>query len=363
MKFVRSSLPVLVSSLITLIVAEAAVQAFVNPSKLYSNIDGSPEAKTWYREIKFWDQHREHRDFANNHDPRLGWDFEIDGDRIRGDRSATTSPSTDLYRIVAIGDSFTYGLDVGAHENFVALLDEMPEVETLNMGVSGYGIDQAFLKFVNHGMQYQPDLVLFGIYVSDYERASLGFTYFAKPQFRRRGSEMVLLGQPVPLPQDEFDRIDREISNKFYIVELLSNAWRKIAQSATERARYFDETDEVVRHILSSLQRHLADRQNLLVIHIPSAKAFIQTDEYKSEMSNRLLEIYRDLDIHHLDLASEFVVDQDPRAVFEEYYVHFENGSVGHLSSTGHARVVQLIRSALNERGILETQGNDGSQQ
>jgi hypothetical protein len=120
----------------------------------------------------------------------------------------------------------------------------------------------------------------------------------------------------------------------------------------SERARFFTETDAVVRHMLSSLQQSLSDEQTLMVIHIPRAEAFIETHDFRDEMSSRLLDIYATLGIRHIDLTAEFITDRDGRAVFEQYYVHEENGSVGHLSADGHARVAQLILAALGDLGV-----------
>ena len=105
---------------------------------------------------------------------------------------------------------------------------------------------------------------------------------------------------------------------------------------------------------IRSLQRNLGDERTLIVVHIPRAESFIEPEAFRDEMSRWLLSIYAELDITHIDLASEFVVGASPAAAFERYYVHRENGSAGHLSAAGHALVADLVveslRGGFNQR-------------
>ncbi len=349
MESLKNTILAVVSALVVLLVLEGFLKTFIDPTKIYSNIHGVSELSEMYNEVRFWSRHRKGRDFAGNHDAKLGWDRETTEDRIRGARKILPQPNPNDLRIVAIGDSFTYGIDVEADENYPALLDAMVGIEALNMGIPGYGIDQAFLKYMEYGRQYAPDVVIFGIYVSDYERTGLGFSYFAKPQFLSANGEIVLAGQPVPSPEQEVARIGQMMDGKIYLLELLRNVWRKSTVSDEDRAEFFAHTDAAVRHILRNLQASLADSQKLIVLHIPRAESFIETNEFRNEMSRRLLALYKEAGVHHIDLSAEFVADRDGRAAYQAYFAHFPDGSVGHFSPAGHARVVELILAALDE--------------
>jgi lysophospholipase L1-like esterase len=338
---------------VTLIVLELLLQRFLDPARLYSAVHVVPALNQWKQEVDFWSRYREHNMVFLNHDPMLGWDFDRGQDRIRGSRVVSEEPPEDELRIVAIGDSFTYGVDVQPHETYSAVLDDIAGVQALNMGVPGYGIDQAFLKFQQFGRRYQPDVVVFGIYVSDYERSSIGFTASAKPRFYLQDGHLSVEGQPVATPAQEFERIDRALADKIYLFEGVRNLWRKVLVADSDTSRFFTETDKVVRHILASLQHDLNDEQTLIVIHIPRAEAFLEPHKFRDEMSRRLLSIYAALGILYIDLTTELVTDRDATAAFEQYYVHRDDGSVGHLSADGHSRVAQLIRQALAEQAVL----------
>lgn len=75
-------------------------------------------------------------------------------------------------RILAIGDSFTYGHGVGDDETYPAVLATLlraahGDVTVVNAGVPGYSTDQAYAYFVRHGAALDADLVIAGIHCSD----------------------------------------------------------------------------------------------------------------------------------------------------------------------------------------------------
>ena len=69
-------------------------------------------------------------------------------------------------RAVAIGDSFTFGMDVDDGERFT---DELPRridrLEVVNLGVAGYGTDQELRLLETEGVLYQPDVVILTVCV------------------------------------------------------------------------------------------------------------------------------------------------------------------------------------------------------
>lgn len=79
-----------------------------------------------------------------------------------------------VYRILAIGDSFTWGAyGVDMHETYTAMLEEMlnsvedRRYEVLNAGVPGWGTDNELAFYRRYGEAYQADLVLLGFSVAN----------------------------------------------------------------------------------------------------------------------------------------------------------------------------------------------------
>jgi len=79
----------------------------------------------------------------------------------------------DVFRILLIGDSFTVGANVQEAEAFGQVLERLlnesagPKIEVVNTGVGGWSPFQYAQFLKNYGAQYEPDLVLVGLFVGN----------------------------------------------------------------------------------------------------------------------------------------------------------------------------------------------------
>jgi len=72
------------------------------------------------------------------------------------------------YRILALGDSFTEGVQVGEADVFTAQLERADSsLDVINAGVAGYGTVQEYLYYKSEGVQFHPDLVLLMLFGND----------------------------------------------------------------------------------------------------------------------------------------------------------------------------------------------------
>lgn len=118
-------------------------------------------------------------------------------------------------RIAIIGDSFTFGLEVRYEDTWGHQLELAlgPDVQVLNFGVDGYGIDQSYLRYQKHVLPGRPDIVIFGLINNDFRRTMCvyGFLCFPrseipypKPRFVINGGTLQPLNLPVPAPESIF---------------------------------------------------------------------------------------------------------------------------------------------------------------
>src|SRR4030042_4345946 len=64
-------------------------------------------------------------------------------------------------RILAFGDSCTFGEGVSYSRRFTDIAEDyFHNVEIINFGVPGYGLDQILLYFAADGLRYKPDYVM-----------------------------------------------------------------------------------------------------------------------------------------------------------------------------------------------------------
>jgi hypothetical protein len=83
------------------------------------------------------------------------------------DYERTYAKPKGTFRILVLGDSYTEGLQVALENTFPALLetklneDFSPmKFEVLNLGQSGFGTADAYIRYLNVGIQFSPDLII-----------------------------------------------------------------------------------------------------------------------------------------------------------------------------------------------------------
>jgi hypothetical protein len=120
---------------------------------------------------------------------------------VRGRREYPLA-RTDRTRIIAIGDSYTFGEGVNDDQTFAAFLErQLENTDVLNLGVHGYGTDQQWLRLQIDGLKYRPDIVLFGYYEDDISRNRLTFRDYRKPHFSVVNGRLVADDLPIPSPE------------------------------------------------------------------------------------------------------------------------------------------------------------------
>lgn len=99
-----------------------------------------------------------------------------DGLNERFDYSIEKDPN--VFRIVTLGDSITFGAYVDTKDNYPERLEDLlnsnltcrnnKKFEVINLGVGGYDIQYAVERFKRRGIKYSPDLVLWHLWNDDF---------------------------------------------------------------------------------------------------------------------------------------------------------------------------------------------------
>ena len=164
-----------------------------------------------------------------DYDADLGWSprpgatsenglYHINAQGIRVDDpscSFTEYPSRP--RILLLGDSYTFGQKVGYADTWGAQLAALlPEMEVVNLGVGGFGLGQALLRWRKLGHTLHPQQVLFGLQTENayrsmnlirlfYHRNS-GIPY-SKPRFVLGVDDRLQLVNVPTLPSDRLEAV------------------------------------------------------------------------------------------------------------------------------------------------------------
>lgn len=102
--------------------------------------------------------------------PKYNTSHHINNDSLSEDVDYQTKKSPGIYRIVTLGDSFTYGIYVATKDSWPKKLEDdlnknmncknIDKFEVINLGVSGYDTAYEAERFKARGAKYDPDLVL-----------------------------------------------------------------------------------------------------------------------------------------------------------------------------------------------------------
>lgn len=149
-------------------------------------------------------------------DPQFGWSlkpntqgtsrrtgrevhYQINSLGLRGPETQVKKPDG-IFRILLLGDSRTFGYGVPVEKYFGTLLEGyFQDVEVINLGISGYGIDQELLFYQEKGRRFEPDVVV--SYIAHYKahRHMHGQRWTReKPFFKLEDGQLVLKNSPTP---------------------------------------------------------------------------------------------------------------------------------------------------------------------
>jgi hypothetical protein len=134
---------------------------------------------------------------------------------LRSAGEYSPEPPEGLLRIGLFGDSFVHGDGVGLEASLAPLLEAALRrrgvaAEALNFGVPGYGIDQAYLRYLGQGRGFGPHVVVLGLQLENVARDAnvVRVLYhpatripFTKPRFVLDGAGLRTVNRPALEPR------------------------------------------------------------------------------------------------------------------------------------------------------------------
>lgn len=91
-------------------------------------------------------------------------------DGLNEDQEYKIQKDKGVFRIITLGDSFTYGYKVNTKDNWTEMLEEklnenkicknIDKFEVINLGVPGYDIQYEVERYKTKGKKYNPDLII-----------------------------------------------------------------------------------------------------------------------------------------------------------------------------------------------------------
>jgi len=195
---------------------------------------------------------------------------------LRASEEFTPQVPSGKLRIICSGDSFTFGEGVGDEHTWCRQLESLDQrFQTVNMGESGYGVDQMYLWYGRQGMVLDHSVHVFAFIIEDFRRMQLtSYVGYGKPLLRVRSGVLVTQNVPVPrqsstLPWLERKRVQLQ---EFRSVKLLGSlvAWVHPVRDPFSDGPS-DEQAQTVDKMLENLQAiEKGKNSTLLLVCLPS---------------------------------------------------------------------------------------------
>lgn len=186
--------------------------------------------------------------------------YNIDG--IRVNDISKTYINKNVLRIAIFGDSYIHGDEVNFESTIGKYLEDIFHnkniiVEVLNFAVSGYGIDQAFLRYKEVNNKYNPDIILLGVQFENVKRhvnilrpfySHITDIPYSKPRFIMNKEELKLIPNPILDITKTVEIIKEFVNWPFSIYE---SFYGKADYSS--QFLYFSNTYQVTSSLISTL--------------------------------------------------------------------------------------------------------------
>jgi lysophospholipase L1-like esterase len=279
----------------------------------------------------------------------LGYSIRINEHGLRGPTRPFEKPAG-VTRLLALGDSFTFGVGVPERETYHAqaaraLASEGREVDVVNGGVVGYNLAQSLAMFQELGVKFLPDLVVYGFFFDDVHTVDPVALARAHPAAGHEPREDTTEGMAL-----------RKLFDNLYEGwwRARMRAWRRdtwddqISQrlaGISSVGRDGDYTKAAITPVFAGTLRTLRDAvqasgARLVVMTIPDS---VQVDApERREVFARLGEVCAELGVPFVDPSSRFDAATDPAAL----YLLPDDA---HTSEAGHAAMAAALAPALRE--------------
>jgi hypothetical protein len=122
---------------------------------------------------------------------------------FRNDETIAPEVPEGKVRIVCMGDSFTFGIGVDNEHTWPGTLSSLESrLQSVNLGEAGYGIDQAYLKYLLTTADLEYDAVVFAFIHDNFVRMQKPmFCNYYKPILQLNDDQLVTTNVPVPAPR------------------------------------------------------------------------------------------------------------------------------------------------------------------
>ena len=338
------------TNLITMLVAVVVLFIFIEFSYRIAKVFSNLHSRTYTVKEQEWRTYDDLLGWKNRPDTHILVDRGHGGINItinsQGFRGENENIKSDAVRIIALGDSFTFGYGEDDDETYPYFLEQEfkagPEdVEVINMGCTAYGIDQEYLWFKRDGLKIKPEIVVLGLLDINFSRATLSRWIQGenKPRFKMTRNGLKLTNVPVPKPSEAGRS---RISNKdifdilfntqgSYFLSFIRDRLYRVNLRFISKMPEISESFRLGKEILKELKA-LCEKNGIeLYVAIFPKKDW---EEDLQPVYYSMKSLGKELDIEIIDMVKVF----NTRGSWKDLY-----SSNGHFTPEGNKLVAEVI--------------------
>ena len=279
---------------------------------------------------------------------KIKWGTEIstlnDGIRSNGTQNITNNKTL----IMAFGDSYTFADEVGDSETRPAYIQELTGSQTLNAGVSSYGLDQTILRAQQLVPKYNPDIIIIGFVYDDMRRCQQSVRHgVPKPYFKVKNNRLVLKNVPIPFKENVQMDLFRRI---FGYSQLVHKLMCRLApqywwQDTMNDFRYVKGNNalQITALLLHELKKFTDEHRRVILLILDDRGI----DETRHLVFRKIIDyVQKHLpQVEICDAASVlFELKKTNPKKFEELY----HGA--HMSSDGNAMIALMVAKIISKK-------------
>lgn len=273
-------------------------------------------------------------------------DFVTNSQSFRNDVDFPVRVPPGKKRVICSGDSFTLGIGVDGKDTFCARLGALePQLETVNLGEAGYGLDQIFLKYQRDGAKLDHDIHIFAFISDDIRRMrAKRFIYYPKPRLVLRNGELFNDNYPVPKRSSlaMFLSLNRQTIHDLRTVKLATRVRQHLSPPGARKNEQLSDEEAVavaIRIFEKTAEINRAKGSVPIFVYLMEAAAEQpRADVWRSEIKKAL----RARHLIFIDGVEAFQkLDPSTRIAL------FDPNWTGHYTAEAHERVAELIDARL----------------
>lgn len=250
-----------------------------------------------------------------------------------------------IIRIAALGDSFTWGDQVPLVFSYPALLEHfIPNAEVLNFGMEAIGVDTMYFRWKYEALAFDPDIVIFAIYVDDIRRIQPCIT---KPTLTPGESSVLIENIPPPSLQEIYETYEEPLFRSSFI-DILFYQWKYKNGVKEEQYAY---GLAVLESLLQEIQETSLESQTYFLLLIIEHGNDYENDAVEKEAIEQIKQLAENLEISYITANNIFA---------SENYTPSSSGDEGnaHFTAEGYAYLAQGIKNKLQQELLIPPLNN-----